>query len=111
MLTHLQIFNLATVGYLEITFKGGLNVLTGETGAGKSVIIDAIDLLVGEKANVDIIRTGESAAIIEGVFALQATCEDKVNDILVDVGIQTPSGAELLIRREVHTNGRSRIFP
>ena len=68
MLTNLHVQNFAIIDKIEIDFKSGLTVLTGETGAGKSLIIDAIGLLVGAKASPNMVRSGASKAIIEGVF-------------------------------------------
>jgi DNA repair protein RecN (Recombination protein N) len=92
MLRFLSIRNLAVIERLELEFEPGLNVLTGETGAGKSIIVGAVGLLVGGRASADLIRSGEDQAAVEAVF------ED------VD-------GQELIVRRDVSAqNGRSRAF-
>jgi DNA repair protein RecN (Recombination protein N) len=70
MLKYLNISNLAIIDKLEVEFRDGLNALTGETGAGKSIIIGALDLLLGAKGSADIIRTGEEEAHVEGLFEL-----------------------------------------
>jgi DNA repair protein RecN (Recombination protein N) len=90
MLKFLSIRHLAIIDAVELEFDAGFNVLTGETGAGKSVLVDAVGLLVGGRASGDLVRTGEDAAIVEALF---------------DAG-----GQELLVRREVTSQGRSRAF-
>jgi DNA repair protein RecN (Recombination protein N) len=92
MLRFLSIRNLAVIDHLEVEFAGGLNVLTGETGAGKSILVGAVGLLVGGRASADLVRTGEEQATVEAVF-------------------EDPSGAELMVRRDVSAqSGRSRAF-
>ena len=68
MFTHLSVKNFAIIEDAEISFRDGLTVLTGETGAGKSLIIDSIDLLLGERANSELVRNGEEKATIVGTF-------------------------------------------
>jgi len=91
MLRFLGVRHLAVIERLEIEFEAGLNVLTGETGAGKSVIVEAIDLLVGGRASSDLVRTGEETATIQAIF-------------------ERPDGREVIVRREVSAQGRSRAF-
>jgi DNA repair protein RecN (Recombination protein N) len=92
MLRFISIRNLAVIDRLEVEFEPGLNVLTGETGAGKSILVGAVGLLVGGRASADLVRTGEEQATVEAVF-------------------EDPSGAELMIRRDVSVqSGRSRAF-
>lgn len=92
MLRFLSIRNLAVIDRLEIEFEGGLNVLTGETGAGKSIVVGAVGLLVGGRASADLIRSGEDTAAVEAVF-------------------EDASGAELIVRRDISAQtGRSRAF-
>ena len=91
MLRFLAIRNLAVIDHLEIEFEAGLNVLTGETGAGKSVVVEAIDLLVGGRASADLVRTGEDVASVQAVF-------------------ERADGREVIVRREVSSQGRSRAF-
>jgi len=90
MLRFLRIRHLAVIDAVEVDFDAGLNVLTGETGAGKSILVEAIGLLLGGRASGDLVRTGEDAASVEAIF---------------DSG-----GDELLIRREITAQGRSRAF-
>jgi DNA repair protein RecN (Recombination protein N) len=90
MLRYLNIKNLAVIESLEMTLQPGLNVLTGETGAGKSIVVGAVGLLLGDRASADMIRTGEEMAIVQAVFEH----EDR----------------EILVRREISAAGRSRSF-
>ena len=89
MLRFLSIQHLAVIDRLELEFEPGLNVLTGETGAGKSIVVGAVGLLVGGRASADLVRTGEESAAIEAVF-------------------ETHDRRELIVRREVTAQGRSR---
>ena len=91
MLRFLSVRNLAVIDRVEVEFDSGLTVLTGETGAGKSVLIEAIDLLVGGRASADLVRTGEDQATVQAIF-------------------DTRDGREVIIRREVSSQGRSRGF-
>jgi len=91
MLRFLAIRNLAVIDHLELELDAGLNVLTGETGAGKSVLVEAIDLLVGGRASADLVRTGEELASVQAVF-------------------ERADGREVIVRREVSAQGRSRAF-
>src|SRR5712664_1942649 len=90
MLRFLRIQHLAVSDSVEVEFDPGLNVLTGETGAGKSILVEAVGLLLGGRASGDLVRTGEDSAAIEAIFET--------------------GGDELLIRREITAQGRSRAF-
>ena len=90
MLRFLRVAHLATIDSVEVEFDAGLNVLTGETGAGKSILVGAVGLLLGGRASAELVRTGESAATIEAVFET--------------------GESEVLIRREITAQGRSRAF-
>src|SRR5579862_216735 len=90
MLRFLSIKRLAVIDALEVEFEAGLNVLTGETGAGKSILVEAVGLLLGGRASGDLVRTGEDAASIEAIFE--------------------SDGEEILVRREITAQGRSRAF-
>jgi DNA repair protein RecN (Recombination protein N) len=90
MLRYLSIRNLAVIEHVQVEFEPGLNVLTGETGAGKSILVEAVGLLLGGRASSDLVRTGEDMALIEAQF---------------DV-----AGREVVVRREVTAQGRSRAF-
>ncbi len=91
MLRFLRIQHLAVIDRLELEFDPGLTVLTGETGAGKSILVGAVGLLVGGRASADLVRTGEDQAIIEAIF-------------------DTPNGDEVIVRREISALGRSRAL-
>src|SRR4051812_2586281 len=89
MLRFLSIRHLAVIDRLELEFEPGLNVLTGETGAGKSILVGAVGLLVGGRASAELVRTGEESAAVEAIF-------------------ETAAGAEMIVRREISSQGRSR---
>ena len=105
MIVELNIENFAIVERLNINFTKGLNVLTGETGAGKSIIVEAISLILGGRANKDLIRTGYDKAILEGLFFLEKP--KKIERILNQYGIEQDRGNYILITRELHATGRS----
>src|SRR5262244_5149 len=90
MLRFLRITHLAVIDKAEVEFDAGFNVLTGETGAGKSILVEAVGLLLGGRASGDLVRTGEESASIEAIFE--------------------SGGEELLVRREITQQGRSRAF-
>jgi DNA repair protein RecN (Recombination protein N) len=106
MLTDLTIKNVAIIDTLQITFKEGLTVLTGETGAGKSIIIDAVGLIMGSRASSDLIRSGEEEAVVEAIFDISALPEIKQQ--LSEAGFEAAD--ELLIKRSLSRSGRNRIF-
>ncbi len=111
MLEEIRVRNFAIIDHLELTFGNGLNVITGETGAGKSIIIDAVQMLLGAKADVSMVRAGEDKAIIEGVFGLDDTAQGAILPILEreNLSDHADDGAQpvLTISREVRANGRS----
>src|SRR5437773_8353993 len=90
MLRFLKISHFAIIDAAEVEFEPGFNVLTGETGAGKSILVEAVGLLLGGRASGDLVRTGEDTASIEAIFE--------------------NGGQELLVRREITQQGRSRAF-
>ncbi len=106
MLTDLVIRNFAIIDRLQVSFGAGFNVLTGETGAGKSIVIDAVGLLLGERARPDLIRTGEDEATVEALFDL-SSCPELRRD-LADAGFD--DGDELLLRRIVSRSGKNKVF-
>lgn len=111
MLKFLNISNFAVIRFLSVDFYQGLNVLTGETGAGKSIIVDALSLLLGARAFTDVVRTGERVALVEGIFELDESSEQRVRAELSEVGVEITDEEFLTIRREVQpAGGRSRIF-
>ena len=107
MLRLLNIVNFAVIDRLQVEFKQGLNVLSGETGSGKSILIDALGLLLGDRSSPDLIRTGENRAFIEGVFDIEGNTP--LEELLSEAGLEVGED-ELLIRRELVANGRGRIF-
>lgn len=109
MLSHLIIRNFAIIEHLEIPFKTGFTVLTGETGAGKSIIIDALNLLLGGRASTEIIRTDEERAIVEGIFEPAPRTMTRINAMLEARGID-PCDEQLVIRRIVSRSGRNKVF-
>lgn len=106
MLTELSIQNLAIIEQLSISFGAGLNILTGETGAGKSIIIDALGLVCGGRASVDLIRTGEDEARVEALFDM--SCQAALRDTLREAGFEMDD--ELLVKRQFSRSGRNRIY-
>ncbi|RJQ41318.1 MAG: DNA repair protein RecN [Nitrospiraceae bacterium] len=105
MLIKLFIGNFALIDKLEIEFGAGLNVLTGETGAGKSIIIDAVGVLMGGQALAEYIRTGEDKAIVEGVFAFNGS--HKVMEVLDEFGLLPDEDEFLIISREIVRTGKN----
>jgi DNA repair protein RecN (Recombination protein N) len=109
MLEELRIHDFAIIEKLTVEFNKGFNVITGETGAGKSIIIDAVELLLGQKADKNLVRTGSEKAIVEGVFALNERARAQVIPILMEANlIADESEAHFLtLSRELRNNGRS----
>ena len=109
MLEELRIQNFAIIDHLELTFDKGFNVITGETGAGKSIIIDAVELLIGGKADAGMVRSGAERAVIEGVFALDGHAEARILPILERESLLPDAGDPrwLTLYREVRSTGRS----
>lgn len=107
MLTELRIRDLAIIDELDLTFEPGFNVLTGETGAGKSIIIDAVNLLLGDRASADVVRAGAERTEIEGTYQLRAAASARLAPILAEHGLEGDSPDELVLAREVRANGRS----
>ncbi|MCK6578429.1 MAG: DNA repair protein RecN [Anaerolineae bacterium] len=108
MLEEIRVRNFAIIDQLELTFGEGLNVITGETGAGKSIIIDAVELLLGAKADPAMVRAGEERAIIEGVFRLSQGARLAVLPILERENLLEDGGDHTVtIMREIRANGRS----
>ena len=107
MLSDLQVKNFALINKVNINFKQGLNILSGETGAGKSIIIGALDLLLGARANTDIIRSGKEAAYISAFFQPEEL--EIINQILGEAGIEKEESG-ILIAREIRENGRNRTL-
>ena len=96
MLRFLRIEHLAVIDAVQVEFESGLNVLTGETGAGKSMLVEAVGLLMGGRASADLIRTGESQAQVQAEFDV--------------VDLKVGSSQTLIVRRDINAQGRSRAF-
>ena len=102
MLRELRIKNLAIIDDLRVRFKDGLNVLTGETGAGKSIIVDSLSLALGSRAQSDFIRSGEKEAFVQAYFDID-------QDIgIPDIGLDISDG--LILRRLISSSGKSRAY-
>lgn len=104
MLCRLEIKNIALIDEVSIDLGKGLNILTGETGAGKSIIIDSINMLLGERFSRELIRTGKDKALIEAVFQ---TNNYKMEDVYEKYGIDSETDGTLVISREFNISGRS----
>lgn len=107
MLIELKVANFAIIDTLQVTFREGLNILSGETGAGKSVILKSLSLLMGEKATSDVVRSGVETATIEGLFDLSARKD--ILTTLEAMGIECPD-EELVVRRLLSSQGKSKVY-
>ena len=108
MLLELFVENYAVVEQARIRFGEGLNVLSGETGSGKSIVVDSLSLLLGARASAETIRSGETRARVSGIFAVEPSPE--LNRLLEEAGIEHAAEEELIVEREVTANGKSRAF-
>jgi DNA repair protein RecN (Recombination protein N) len=104
VLTQLTIRNFAIIDRLEIEWQPGLNVITGETGAGKSILIDAVGALLGDRLGPEVVRSGAQRALIEGVFSLPTEIPAELKAILDEYGLEPEDGA-LIVSREVAGSG------
>jgi DNA repair protein RecN (Recombination protein N) len=107
MLTELRIQDFAVIDRLAVRLGPGLNALTGETGAGKSIIVGALSLLLGERASADVVRSGAERAIVEAVFDVDGN--RAVLEQLAQHGVEPEDGL-LILRREIAANGRGRVW-
>jgi DNA repair protein RecN (Recombination protein N) len=110
VLVELRLENYAVIDNVAVAFAPGLNLLTGETGAGKSILIDALALLLGEKASSDVIRTGTDRAVISAVFEAEAAAETPLAQILESNGLDESDDGSLILRREIASGGKGRVF-
>lgn len=125
MLVELRLENYAVIDNAAVEFGSGLNLLTGETGAGKSILIDALALLLGDKASSDVIRTGAERAVVSAVFEYTGGAEAAIEKILERNGLDKPEGGSLedgsledrsldggslIVRREIAAGGKGRVF-
>lgn len=107
MLSELIIQDFAIIEQLHLRFESGFNVLTGETGAGKSIIIDAVSLLLGGRADADLIRSGASQATVEGIFVLDEEVQSVLNPLLEEDGLEGDDPTTLVLAREIRHGGRN----
>jgi DNA repair protein RecN (Recombination protein N) len=108
MLLELMVENYAVVEQARIRFHAGLNVLTGETGSGKSIVVDSLGLLLGARASAEMIRSGQNKARVAGIFSVESTKE--LMEMLNESGIEHAPDDELIVEREITSNGKSRAF-
>ena len=107
MLKRLRIQNFAIIDEVAIEFGSGLNIISGETGSGKSILMDALALILGGRASSDLIRSGAEEASVEALFEIDG--DSDVHAALESQGMQSEDG-DLIIRRIVHRSGKNRIF-
>ncbi len=110
MLVELRLENYAVIDNAAVEFASGLNLLTGETGAGKSILIDALALLLGDKASSDVIRTGAERAVVAAVFECEGVASDSIEKILENNGLDESEDGSLIVRREIAAAGKGRVF-
>lgn len=106
MLQFLNISNIALIDDMQVEFDSGLNLLTGETGSGKSIIVDALGVLIGGRFTSELLKTGTERGSIEGLFSV--TTNPELESLLENAGLAATS--ELIIRREISATGRNKIF-
>ena len=109
MLLELRLENYAVIDNLAVEFASGLNLLTGETGAGKSILIDALTFLLGDKASTDVIRSGAERAVISAVFEVESGAAKTVARVLEENGLDSENDS-VILRREVAAGGKGRVF-
>ena len=110
MLVELRLENYAVIDNLAVEFGQGLNLLTGETGAGKSILIDALALLLGDKASSDVIRAGAERAVVSAVFEAEGAAEKPLERILQTNGLDESDDGSFILRREIAAGGKGRVF-
>ncbi|MGB8114796.1 MAG: DNA repair protein RecN [Candidatus Sulfotelmatobacter sp.] len=110
MLVELRLENYAVIDNAAVEFAPGLNLLTGETGAGKSILIDALALVLGEKASADVIRAGAEKAVVSAVFECEGEAGAPIEKILEGNGLDKSGEGSLIIRREIAASGKGRVF-
>jgi DNA repair protein RecN (Recombination protein N) len=108
MLTLLRVKNLALVEEARVSFEPGLNIITGETGAGKSILIGALYLLLGERADTSSVRAGEAQCLVEATFHLESP--KAVNGLLTEAGLEPCEAGQLILRRTVKAAGGGQAF-
>jgi DNA repair protein RecN (Recombination protein N) len=109
VLRELRLENYAVIDNVAVEFGPGLNLLTGETGAGKSILIDALGLLLGDKASTDVVRHGAERAVVSAVCEMEGSDLKRIGEILEANGIDA-EGEELILRREIAAGAKGRVF-
>ncbi|MDQ0188374.1 DNA repair protein RecN [Alicyclobacillus cycloheptanicus] len=107
MLLELSVQNLALIDHVRLELRPGLTVLTGETGAGKSILLDAIGLILGNRASSDLVRKGADRCVVEALVEVPAAANEAVQSLLDAAGIELDPAEPLVISREVHATGRT----
>ena len=110
MLIEMRLESYAVIDNLVVEFGPGLNLLTGETGAGKSILVDALALLLGDKASSDVIRAGAKRAVVSAVFEAESTAERALQEVLEANGLDESDDGSLILRREIAVGGKGRVF-
>ena len=110
VLVELRLENYAVIDNAAVGFASGLNLLTGETGAGKSILIDALALLLGEKASSEVIRAGAERAVVSAVFECEGGAGDAIEKVLEHNGLDESEDGSLIVRREIAAGGKGRVF-
>jgi DNA repair protein RecN (Recombination protein N) len=110
VLVELRLENYAVIDNAAVEFASGLNLLTGETGAGKSILIDALALLLGEKASSEVIRTGAERAVVSAVFECEGAAGDAIEKVLEHNGLDESEDGSLIVRREIAAGSKGRVF-
>src|SRR5436190_10313158 len=105
MLRTLRVRDLALIEELELVLEPGLNVVTGETGAGKSILLQALDVALGGRPDADLVRTGAEEGVVEALFT---ELPQAARQVLVQAGL--PDGEELVVRRVIARGGRTRAY-
>ena len=105
----LHLENYAVIDHVAVEFASGLNLLTGETGAGKSILVDALALLLGDKASSDVIRSGSDRAVVSAVFEVEPSARKAVGEILESNGVDAEEES-IILRREISGTGKGRVF-
>lgn len=109
MLAELRLENYAVIDNVAVQFAPGLNLLTGETGAGKSILIDALALLLGDKASAEVVRSGAERAVVSAVFEISGATEKSVERLLEANGLDSETES-VILRREIAAGGKGRVF-
>jgi len=110
VLIEMRLENYAVIDNLAVEFGPGLNLLTGETGAGKSILVDALALLLGDKASSEVIRTGAERAVVAAVFETDGAAKKSLAKILESNGLDESEDGSLILRREIAAAGKGRVF-